>query len=1338
MSSSSMASISSSFLSASYRDNERPEPETIRALVILINQYILEFITNVERWQSVKMRCTSKINIQKQEFFEFSEQSVLSNLYWGIDCIEAAIQAKWPEEMTSRLKNSESMLQVPALLDEHEVTAGIPNRYLVCCSYFYLSVIKKLQKDELQVALHFLQALSVFPRLIGTELAPELCQSLFPSGTMSRRNLESFYLEDFGKENATEAIRQMAKRYKHWLMYYQVLMNQEAPQVHSGQTDISSPHVEANYSTQEVSSGTESSKAIDHGHTLQTYCNYAKVHPLDPQENISDGKTYEPKGSREVSDSKALKCLNQVSRLPLRTAKPGRNSSVKCLQDMLQESQLDVSSSVDSCPADFEEKLEISLIGNERINADNPQPETFDRKLQAHCSLSSPESTAITFTKAPQHSMHRESNELLTITKDFSKIFMSSINELDLSISEFGDKRSNYTFYDEDCTTQRTLQPQKVQLFEHLTSNSQEKYRLTQMDCHGSCTKKKQKSHGSKRFDEDYSLWGRNSKSELLEIIEKAISSLCFSEELRKGDKDYAVEVTAIYEMLKSKTGVKYAILRDVILEQLLTAISTSKEDTVIRASVSILTTIISANVSVVEDIKKKGLCLSDLARALKRNVHEAAILIYLIKPSPTEIKTLELLPTLAEVVCASDIYKGKPEPNLLTPPAASLMIIEVLVTAFDNTTNNMHLAAINSPRVLSALLDVTRYQKLEELISLATVLVKCMQFDGQSRKYLSQFIPVAPLICLLQSNEKHAMFIALEFFHEILRIPRSSAIGLLQRIHKEGGINILQTLKLSLQQLQPDYQILAANLLLQLDALENSSGKSVFREDAMQVLLKSMASEESSNTQLLSSFIFSNIGGTFSWTGEPYTVAWLVKKASLSSFCLRNMIRNFDWLDQSLQDAGIDSWSSKIAKSIIEIGKPVFHALEKGLKSNIRRVSRDSLTAIAWLGCEIAKSPNSLRYSACEILLGGVEEFLYPGLELEDRLLACLCIYNYASGKGMQKIINFSEGVRESLRRFSNVSWMAEELHRVADFYLPNKSRISCVHTPILEASYKNSGAVTALTYYKGLLYSGYSDGSIKVWDITMQSAILVWDIKEHRKAVTCFSLFEPGDSLLSGSADKTIRVWQMVQRKLELIEVIATKEPIQKLDTYGKAIFAITQGHRLKVINSSRTVKDICMSKKVKSMSIIQKRIYAGCTDSSIQELAMTNYQEREIKAPAKIWRMQSKSINSIVVYREWLYSASSIVEGSNIKEWRRRCKPQLTVVPEKGTSILAMGVVEDFIYLNCSYSASSLQIWLRGTQQKVGRISAGSKITSLLTANDIVLCGTETGLIKGWIPL
>ena len=229
--------------------------------------------------------------------------------------------------------------------------------------------------------------------------------------------------------------------------------------------------------------------------------------------------------------------------------------------------------------------------------------------------------------------------------------------------------------------------------------------------------------------------------------------------------------------MLMNRKGLKYSLLKDVILDQLLMAISTSKEEGIVRASVSILSTIISANKSVIEEIKQKGLQLSDLASALKRNVHEAAILIYLINPTPSEIRTLELLPILVEVICNSNGYKSSPMPVLLTPPTASLMIIEVLVTAFDYATNNAHLAVISSPRVLCGILNVlsnnSMEEVMEEVISLASVLVRCMRFDGECRTYLSQCTPVGPLISLLISNQQRAKFVGLEFFHEILRIPR-------------------------------------------------------------------------------------------------------------------------------------------------------------------------------------------------------------------------------------------------------------------------------------------------------------------------------------------------------------------------------------------------------------------------------------------------------------------------------------------------------------------------------------------------------------------------------------
>lgn len=72
-----------------------------------------------------------------------------------------------------------------------------------------------------------------------------------------------------------------------------------------------------------------------------------------------------------------------------------------------------------------------------------------------------------------------------------------------------------------------------------------------------------------------------------------------------------------------------------------------------------------------------------------------------------------------------------------------------------------------------------------------------------------------------------------------------------------------------------------------------------------MEALLEPLTSDGHSATQQLSAFLLSNLGGTYAWTGEPYTVAWLLKKTGLTTQHHRNMIRNFNWLDQTLQVSG-------------------------------------------------------------------------------------------------------------------------------------------------------------------------------------------------------------------------------------------------------------------------------------------------------------------------------------------------------------------------------------------------------------------------------------------------
>lgn len=269
----------------------------------------------------------------------------------------------------------------------------------------------------------------------------------------------------------------------------------------------------------------------------------------------------------------------------------------------------------------------------------------------------------ISLPQPPRNLENEETNEGCTTTC-YSERYHRSFSDLESSILEFRNMDSCRlgTCHVEEGTRGRKLHHCDLQSFNHLTTAAVEN-NFTIINCQGTIGRNKQNPYSIDNINEVCLLPGKGSEAELMGILEKAISSLCFSEGSGTCDEDYTIEVVKTYEMLSSKRGIKYTLLKDIILDQLLAAISTSKEVGVIKASVTILSTLVARNKRVIKDINKNGLQLCNLAGALKRNVHEAVILIYLINPPPSEIKTLELLPTLVEVVCTSSRYKGRLAP---------------------------------------------------------------------------------------------------------------------------------------------------------------------------------------------------------------------------------------------------------------------------------------------------------------------------------------------------------------------------------------------------------------------------------------------------------------------------------------------------------------------------------------------------------------------------------------------------------------------------------------------------------------------------------------------------
>lgn len=216
---------------------------SIRSTISIINHHLHLLLSDPSALQRLQRRIASRLSSSTKNpnnnHFPFSDHSILSNLFWGVQNLHSSAATDSREvndadddAVLSHLAKAESMLQVPALLDENGTTAGLDNRYLVCTSYFYLSLVRKLQGDEWQVAMHFLQALLVSPGYVRMEFTPELCRKLWEESGGGLR------LREGNDATMDEALRQRGRRCKDWLMYYQVVSYGETPRWIKGNSNF--------------------------------------------------------------------------------------------------------------------------------------------------------------------------------------------------------------------------------------------------------------------------------------------------------------------------------------------------------------------------------------------------------------------------------------------------------------------------------------------------------------------------------------------------------------------------------------------------------------------------------------------------------------------------------------------------------------------------------------------------------------------------------------------------------------------------------------------------------------------------------------------------------------------------------------------------------------------------------------------------------------------------------------------------------------------------------------------------------------------------------------------
>jgi len=174
-----------------------------------------------------------------------------------------------------------------------------------------------------------------------------------------------------------------------------------------------------------------------------------------------------------------------------------------------------------------------------------------------------------------------------------------------------------------------------------------------------------------------------------------------------------------------------------------------------------------------------------------------------------------------------------------------------------------------------------------------------------------------------------------------------------------------------------------------------------------------------------------------------------------------------------------------------------------------------------------------------------------------------------------------------------------------------------------------QHTGSVTALSFYKSShLLSASQDGTICIWNTSSWHCEHV--LGGHKDAVTCLSIHPSGRMALSGSKDRTLRLWNLVEGRCAFITKPSLPKSVDiecvEWSPSGSRYVVVAGGHVL-VYDASQTGKPTPVVNHVQRCRVNaccfvgDERLALGGDDGVLQLLdAATGKVLRSVEGPCK----------------------------------------------------------------------------------------------------------------------
>lgn len=255
--------------------------------------------------------------------------------------------------------------------------------------------------------------------------------------------------------------------------------------------------------------------------------------------------------------------------------------------------------------------------------------------------------------------------------------------------------------------------------------------------------------------------------------LRHAITKLCMSEILQESERAVLKIERFWREAIMEESEMMSMLSKPPVINGFVEILFNSVDPRVLGAAVFLLCELGWRDESVVNTLTQVDSDVDCVVALFKKGLVEAAVLIYLLRPSGTNLYEMEIVDSLLAVISRRD-GEGDWMRMCVDPKTASILLLgRILVSCEEEGTVSSVARKVADWEAIESVMVFLEAEWAEERIAAVGILLRCIREDGKCRNLIADKVELAPVLeCFTGANDAEK-FEIIQFLSELVKLSR-------------------------------------------------------------------------------------------------------------------------------------------------------------------------------------------------------------------------------------------------------------------------------------------------------------------------------------------------------------------------------------------------------------------------------------------------------------------------------------------------------------------------------------------------------------------------------------